>query len=78
MPTSHMFRAHVLVPLGVLAVLLVIGVPLSGAVTAGMAVGCASMMLMMMGGHGGHGGDHRHDHDDSAGKSGPADRGPLR
>lgn len=71
MSTRHMIRAHVLLPLGVLAVLLVAGLPFGRAAGYAMAAGCASMVLMMFGpghahghAHGdAHGQEHDHAHD---------------
>ena len=46
----HMLKYHVGLPLAVFGVLLLFGVPVATAVRFGVAVGCASMMLMMLGG----------------------------
>jgi hypothetical protein len=43
----HMLRYHILIPLAIVVVLLVIGVPLGTAFVIGMMTGCMSMMLMM-------------------------------
>lgn len=48
--TGHMLKYHVLIPLAIVAVLLVVGVPFGTAFVIGMMTGCMSMMLMMMGG----------------------------
>lgn len=61
---KHMLVYHVGLPLGVLAVLMVIGVPLATALPIAVMSGCIAMVFMMGGGHGGHGGD-RHDDADS-------------
>jgi hypothetical protein len=49
MGTKHMLKYHVAIPLGIMAVLLLVGVPLATAFVVGMMAGCMSMMLMMMG-----------------------------
>lgn len=51
MSLGHVRKFHVLVPLGLFAVLVVVGVPVGTAFVVGMMAGCMSMMLMM--GHGG-------------------------
>ena len=58
---NHMLKYHVGVPLLVIAVLLVVGLPAASAVRAGIAAGCLSMVLMMFTGHGHHRG-HRSTH----------------
>jgi MFS superfamily sulfate permease-like transporter len=61
MGAKHMLKYHVLIPLGIVAVLLVVGVPFGTALVVGMMTGCMSMMLMMMGGAGrqrGRSGEH--------------------
>jgi hypothetical protein len=47
MSIGHVLRYHVLIPLGLFAVLLVVGVPVGTAFVVGMMAGCMSMMLMM-------------------------------
>jgi hypothetical protein len=49
---KHMLTYHVGVPLAVIAVLLLVGIPAANAVSAGVAAGCLSMVLMMFTGHG--------------------------
>lgn len=49
---DHMLKYHVAVPLVVMALLVLIGVPLASAVRAGIAAGCMSMVLMMLTGDG--------------------------
>ena len=54
----HMLTYHVAVPLAVVAVLMLVGVPVAGAIRVAIAAGCASMVLMMATGgmhHGRHG-----------------------
>jgi hypothetical protein len=63
---NHMLKYHVGVPLLVIAVLLVVGLPAASAVRAGIAAGCLSMVLMMFTGHG-HG--HRHHKSQDAGST---------
>ena len=67
----HMLIYHVGIPVAVFLVLLAAGMPLATAFAVGMMAGCASMVLMMGGGHRGPrpSQDHRADHstDDSAG-----------
>jgi hypothetical protein len=58
MSIGHMFKSHVMIPVGVFVVLVVVGVPLGTAIVVGMMTGCMSMMVMMMGGIASH---HRHD-----------------
>lgn len=58
MDAKHMLKYHVGIPLGIFAVLLVVGVPVGTAFVIGMMSGCMSMMFMMMGGTGRHA---RHD-----------------
>jgi hypothetical protein len=53
---NHMLKYHVLLPLAVMAVLVVFGVPLGRAFGYGIAAGCVSMVAMMF--TGGH--DHAH------------------
>lgn len=60
---NHMLKYHVGVPLLVIVVLLVVGLPAASAVRAGIAAGCLSMVLMMFTGHG-HA-RHRSTHADS-------------
>ena len=50
MDAKHMLKYHVAIPLGIFAVLLVVGVPVGTAFVIGMMSGCMSMMFMMMGG----------------------------
>ena len=64
MGAKHMLKYHVLIPLGIFAVLLVVGVPLGTAFVVGMMTGCMSMMLMMVGGVGRQRG-RRGEHDNS-------------
>jgi len=64
MGAKHMLKYHVLIPLGIVLVLLVVGVPFGTAFVVGMMTGCMSMMLMMMGGVGGQRG-RRGEHDNS-------------
>ena len=47
MGAKHMLKYHVAIPLGIMAVLLLVGVPLASAFVVGMMAGCMSMMLMM-------------------------------
>jgi len=54
MGAKHMLKHHIGIPLAIMAVLLVVGVPLGTAFVVGMMAGCMSMMLMMMGGMGAH------------------------
>lgn len=51
MSIGHVLKYHVLIPLGLFAVVVVLGVPVGTAFVVGMMAGCMSMMLMM--GHGG-------------------------
>jgi hypothetical protein len=60
MNAKHMLKYHVMIPLAIVAVLLVVGVPLGTAFVIGMMSGCMSMMFMMMGG----GSRHQADHDE--------------
>lgn len=46
---------HLLVPVTIVVVLLVVGVPFASALPIGVVAGCASMMFMMMRGMDGHG-----------------------
>lgn len=64
MGANHMLKYHVLIPLVIVAVLLVVGVPFGTAFVIGMMTGCMSMMLMMVGGTGRHH-SHTGEHDDS-------------
>jgi hypothetical protein len=64
MGAEHMLKYHVLIPLGIVLVLLVVGVPFGTAFVVGMMTGCMSMMLMMMGGVGRQRG-RRGEHDSS-------------
>ena len=48
--SSHVWKFHVLVPVGLFLVLLVAGVPVGTALVVGMSSGCVAMMFMMMGG----------------------------
>jgi hypothetical protein len=59
----RMLKYHVFIPLAIVAVLLVVGVPFGTAFVVGMMTGCMSMMLMMMRG-GGRRRDHTGEHDD--------------
>lgn len=68
---NHMLKYHVGIPLLVIAVLLVVGVPGASAVSAGIAAGCLSMVLMMFTGHGHHHG-HRSGHSVGSGTPPPA------
>ena len=52
----HMLTYHVAVPFAVVAMLVLVGVPVAGAIRVGIAGGCASMVLMMAPG----GMPHRH------------------
>jgi len=51
----HMLTYHVAVPLAVVAVLVLVGVDVAGAIRVGIAVGCASMVVMMATGGTHHG-----------------------
>jgi hypothetical protein len=64
MGANHMLKYHVLIPLGIVVVLLVVGVPFGTAFVVGMMTGCMSMMLLMMGGVGRQRG-RRGEHDNS-------------
>lgn len=64
----HMLTYHVAVPLAVVAVLMLVGVPVAGAIRVGIAAGCASMVLMMA-----TGGMH-HRHQASTDAAAPGDR----
>lgn len=50
----HIVKYHLLLPGAVVAVLLLLGRPVGSAVGIGLAVGCASMVLMGGKGHSGH------------------------
>jgi len=52
----HMLTYHVVVPLAVVAVLVLVGVPLASAIRVGIATGCIGMVVMMATGgmHHGH------------------------
>ena len=54
-----MLKYHVAVPVGVFAVLFLIGVPLASAARYGVAAGCVAMVLMMLrgGSHSEHSGE---------------------
>jgi hypothetical protein len=43
-----MLKYHLLIPLAVVAVLVVVGVPFGSAIFFGLVVGCMGMMVMMM------------------------------
>lgn len=61
---------------GLLAVLVLAGVPLESAVVAALALSCPLMMLVMVGGHGGHA---RPDvHDESAEQGAQVEQGGHR
>lgn len=57
---AHVIKYHVAIPVGIFAVLLVVGVPLGTALVVGVISGCASMMFMGMNRSSGH---QHHDHD---------------
>lgn len=50
MSAGQMLKYHLLIPVGIFAVLVVVGVPLGAAFFVGMMSGCVGMMVMMMGG----------------------------
>jgi MFS superfamily sulfate permease-like transporter len=59
--STHMLKYHVLIPLAIVVVLVVVGVPFETAFVVGMMAGCMSMMLMMVGSASrqrGHTGEH--------------------
>lgn len=64
MSVGHVLKYHVLIPLGLFAVLLVVGVPVGAAFVVGMMAGCMSMMLMM-GRGAGMGSAHKRDSEQS-------------
>ena len=69
---NHMLKYHVGVPLLVIAVLLVVGLPATTAVRTGIAAGCLSMVLMVFTPHGHH---RRHRSTHSAGSGTPPPAG---
>ena len=68
---NHILKYHVGVPLLVIVVLLIVGLPAASAVRAGIAAGCLSMVFMMFTGHG-HDGGHRSTHSTGSGTRPPA------